>query len=84
MARSSLYIHHQTQHSVARGGARKNDNRGDGGRGDDTRTFRMTFLSKARPMNFTVEGCSVQEATRIAMQVHLWHLHVLDTVVILE
>ena len=45
----------------------------------------MAFLTRERPRHCPVEGCSGKgEATRNAMRVHFWHMHVQDTVVILE
>ena len=47
-------------------------------------TFRMTFLVKGVPWNCPAEGCLGRVATRTTMRVQFLHLHVLDTVVIME
>ena len=67
---------------MARGGAGKKNDEGDGS--NKPRTFRMTFLEKAGPMPCTVEGCSGQAATWTSMRVHFWHRDVRYTMVILE
>ena len=54
------------------------------GRVNNPRNYRMTFLAKAVPRPCPVEGCSNRASTRTAMQVHFWHQHVWDTMVILE
>ena len=82
LARGSLDEHHQTQHSVARGGVEQKEDHGGGG--NNTRTFQMAFLAKSGPRPCSIEGCNGQAATRMAMQVHLWHRNVRYTVVILE
>ena len=56
----------------------------EGGGGDDTRTFWMTFPEKAGPRPCPVEGCGGQAASQIAMRVYFWNRYVLETVVILE
>ena len=84
LVKGSLSIHHQTQHGVARGGAGKKDDDGDGNGGDKTRTFRMKSPKKAGPKPCPFEGCSNRAETRTSMWVHLWHRHVRDTMVILE
>ena len=81
-ARGSLANHFQTQHSVARWGAGQTDN--EWGGVDNPRKFRVKFLVKAGPRPFPVDGCSGCATTRTAMQVHLWHQHVRNTVVIIE
>ena len=78
----SLAIHYQTQHIVTRGGSGQKDNEGD--RGDEPRTFKMTFPKKAGPTPCPVKECSVRADMWTFMWVHLWHWHVQDTVVILE
>ena len=67
---------------MAKEGTGKEGN-GEGG-GEDPRTYRMEFPTKAGPRSCPVEGCSGQAATRMAMQVHFWHHNVRDTVVILD
>ena len=44
----------------------------------------MEFPVKARPRLCSFKGCNGQVETQTAMQVHLWHWHVWDTMVILE
>ena len=66
-----------------RGGAEQKDYKGDINGGDETGTFRMTFLENAKLSPFPVEGCSGQAETRTYMLVHFWHRHVRDTVLIL-
>ena len=47
-------------------------------------TYRMAFLTARRPRNCPVEGCTGRAAMRTAMQIHCFHRHVRDTVIILE
>ena len=54
----------------------------DGG-GDEPRTYKMTFLTKAEPRPCPIKGCSGRASTRTEMIVHFWHRHVRDIVVIL-
>ena len=44
----------------------------------------MTFLTRAGTRNVPVEGCSSQAVTWTAIRVKFLHMHVWDTVVILE
>ena len=44
----------------------------------------MEFLTADSPWRFTVEGCPERSATRMAILVNFMHLHVRDTVVILD
>ena len=53
------------------------------GRGDKSRTYRMTFLTEAGPRHYPVEGCSGRVATQTDMRVHFWHQHVWESLVIL-
>ena len=53
-----MAIHYQTQHIVTRGGAGQKDNEGD--RGDEPRTFKMTFPKKVGPIPCPVKECSVR------------------------
>ena len=55
----------------------------DGG-GDEPRTYKMVFPTRAGPRPCPVKGYSGQALTRKAMRVHFWHRHIKDTVVILE
>ena len=82
LARGSLAAHCQTQHGVTKGGPRQEGDRE--GRGDEPRTYRMAFLTKAGLRHCPFERCSGRAATRTAMRVHFWHHHVRDTVVIME
>ena len=52
--------------------------------GRGPQSCRMSFPAKGGPQKFPVEGCPEIVATRTAIWVHFVHLHVLDTVVILE
>ena len=61
-------MHRQTQNGVSKGGL-GSEGVGYVG-GDDPRTYRLAFPAKAGPRPFTVEGCSGQALTRMAMQVH--------------
>ena len=82
LARGSLAAHCQTQHGVARGGSRQE---GDKESGDnELSSFSMAFPVTAGPRPFPVEVFSGRVVTRTAMWVHLWHLYVRYTVVILE
>ena len=47
-------------------------------------SYRMSFPEKGGPQKCPVEGCPGRVATRMEMQVHFVHRHVLDIVVILE
>ena len=82
LARGSLDAHCQNQNG-AKKGVRVKEVEGEGG-GNDSRTCRMAFKTKAGPSHCPVEGCSGQEATWTATRVQFWHWHVWDTVVILE
>ena len=53
-------------------------------RGDEPRTYRMAFPTKAGPMSCPAEGCSGRVSTRTAVRVYFWNRHVRDTVAILE
>ena len=46
--------------------------------------YRMYFPTKGVPRQCPVEGCPGKLATRTSMWVHFVHLHVLDTVVMLD
>ena len=81
-ARGSLVEHCQTQHGVMKGGSGQVGDEED--RGDEPRTYRMAFPTKAGPKPCQVEGCSGRASTQTAMRVQFWHHHVRDTVVILE
>ena len=48
------------------------------------KTYRMYFPTKGGPRQCPVEGCPGTMETRTAMRVHFVHLHVHDTVVMLE
>ena len=74
--------HRQTQHRVSKGGLGSEGGVAD--RGDEPRTYRMSFPARARPRPCPVEGCSDWVSTRTEMRVHFWNWHVRDTVVILE
>ena len=51
---------------------------------DGPLTYRIAFLAKGGLRSCLMEGCPGRLATRTAMQVHFFHRHVLDTVVIIE
>ena len=78
----SLAEHRQTYKGMEIGGADQKDD--EGGGGNTPRAFQVRLLTKAGLRPYPVEGCSGQAATWTAMQVHLWHRNVRDTVVILE
>ena len=81
MAAGSLAGHMMTQHGQA------SEERWSWEKlatGEEPRKYRMEFLAKGGPRIYPVEGCPGKAATRTAMRVHFLHLHVLDTVVILE
>ena len=46
--------------------------------------FRMSFPTAVGMQEFPVEGCRGQEATRTALRVHFFHIHVRYTMVVLE
>ena len=47
-------------------------------------TYTLAFPTTWGLRNFPIEGCLGQAATQTAMQVHLFHRHIWDTVIILE
>ena len=51
---------------------------------EEPRTYQMDFLTAGGPWRFTVEGCPERSATRMEILVNFMHLHVRDTVVILD
>ena len=75
MAKGSLVVHRQNQHSVEKLSLGQEGNK-EAGR-EEPRTYRMAFPEKAGPRPFPVEGCS-------GRGVYFWNRHVRDTVVILE
>ena len=52
--------------------------------GDNPRTYRMAFSTRAVPRPCQVKGCIGWASTRTEMRVHFWNRNVMDTVVILE
>ena len=52
--------------------------------GEEPQTYRMAFMTTREHINYPVEGCMGDAATRTAVQVQFSHLHVRDNVVILE
>ena len=74
LARGSLAAHHQTQHGIAKGGLGQEVSGEDGG--NDPVEYMMLFLKKEGMISCQFEGCSVQEVTRRAIQMHLCHRHV--------
>ena len=52
--------------------------------GEEPRTYQMDFLTAGGPWRSTVEGCPERSATRMVILVNFMHLHVRDTVVILD
>ena len=71
----------QTQHGKGAGGRRSWEDTSPGGY---TRTYRMAFPTAGVPWNCPIEGCPGRAATRTVMQVHFFHRHVRDTVIILD
>ena len=51
---------------------------------EEPRTYHMDFLTAGGPWRFTVEGCPERSAKRMAILVNFLHLHVRETVVILD
>ena len=70
-----------TEHVKEEGGRRHWENMPPGG---DKRTYKTTLLTDGGPQNCPVEGCPGRAATRTAMQVHLLHWNVRDSVIIFE
>ena len=79
--RGSLAVHRQINHSVAKGGPVQEGNRD--GRGNKPMKNRMAFLDKSVKRPCPVEGYSGQAETQKATQMHFFHMHVCDTVLIL-
>ena len=73
----------QTHHGVAKGMLGSEVYEAEGG-GDDQRTYKMAFPTRAGPRPCPVEGCSFRAFTQTATRMHFWLRHVRDTVVILE
>ena len=74
LTRGSLAAHRQTQYSMEKGSPGQEDNRKGGG--DDPRTYIMEFMAKSGLRTFPVEGCSGWLATRMAMWMQFWNMHV--------
>ena len=47
-------------------------------------TYKMAFLTTCEPRNCLVKGCRGQAVTWTAIQVHFYHWHFRDTVIILD
>ena len=75
--------HRQTHHGVAKGRLGSEGDEAYGGV-NEPRTYKMVFLPREEPRPCPVKGCSGRSSMRTAVRVHFWHLHVRDTVVILE
>ena len=82
LAKGSLVAHRQTQHGMEKRGLGQEGDEEAGG--DEPRTYRMVFPTKAGTRTCPVEGCSGWASTRAEMRVHFWHRHVRDNVVILK
>ena len=76
-----LAVHLQIQHGKEMGGRQHWVTTPPGG---ESCTYMMPPPTTGRPRNCPVEGCIGRAAIRTAMQVHLFHWHVQDTVIILE
>ena len=81
MALGLMSGHMRTQHGRVAGERRS---WASSSLGEELWTYQMAFPTVGGPRSFPVEGCTVQAATRTAMQVNVLHWHVRDTVVILE
>ena len=81
VAMGYLAFHQQKHHGKTAGGRRHWVTTAPGG---DPGTYRMDFLTSGGGNNCPVEGCWGRAATQPAMQVHLFHRNVQDTVIILE
>ena len=66
---------------MAKGGLGEVGNKEAGG--NDPRNYKMVFPAKAGLRPYSVEGCSGQEETRMAMMVHFWYQNIRYTVLIL-
>ena len=80
MALGFLVVHLKTQHGKKMGGRRHWGTTAPGG---EPCTYNMAFPNAGGPRNFPVDGCWGRAETRTEMQVHFFHQHVRDTVVIL-
>ena len=81
MALGSLEDHLQMQYGKAMGGRR---HWGTTPPGRDQHTYNMALSTSGDLRNCPVEGCWGRAAMRTKMQVHFFHRHVQDTVIILE
>ena len=81
MAAGSMAGHTMTQHGQA---AEARQSWKTSTTGEEPQKYLIAFPDKGGPRSCPVEGFLGRATTRMTMQLHLLHLHVLDTVVILE
>ena len=82
LTKGSIVTHCQTQLGLTKGRLGSKGDESDGG-GDEPRTYKMVFLTRAGPRPCPVEGCSGRASTRMAIRVHFWHWYVRNIVAIL-
>ena len=76
-----LAFHLQMQNGKGTSGRQHSGKKTTGG---ETSTYKMGLPTDEGTWNCPVERCTGRAATRTAMQVHFFHRHVQDTVIILE
>ena len=75
-----LVVHMQTQHGIKEKDICSWESTAPG----ETHTYMMAFPTAGVLRDYPIEGCPGRAATRTAVQVHFFHRHVRDNVIILE